>query len=99
MSKNVAVIAEPCVAVCDTACVDSCPVDCIHGPVALDQLRAIPQANRPSELQGLQLFVNPNECIGCWMCVSACPVNAIFEDEAVPEEWSHYIAKNADFFR
>ena len=25
-------ITEPCVSTCDTACVDVCPVDCIHGP-------------------------------------------------------------------
>lgn len=25
------VIAEPCIGVKDTACVDVCPVDCIHG--------------------------------------------------------------------
>ena len=24
------VIAEPCIGVKDTACVDACPVDCIH---------------------------------------------------------------------
>ena len=26
------IIAEPCVVTCDTACVEVCPVDCIHGP-------------------------------------------------------------------
>ena len=26
------IIVEPCVGTCDTACVDVCPVDCIHGP-------------------------------------------------------------------
>jgi ferredoxin len=38
------IIAEPCVGVCDTACVEVCPVDCIHftkdkdrsGPPKLD---------------------------------------------------------------
>ena len=25
------IIAEPCVGTCDTACVEVCPVDCIHG--------------------------------------------------------------------
>ena len=24
------IIAEPCVGTCDTACVEVCPVDCIH---------------------------------------------------------------------
>jgi len=27
------VISEKCVGVCDQACVDVCPCDCIHGPV------------------------------------------------------------------
>ena len=26
------IIADPCVGTCDTACVEVCPVDCIHGP-------------------------------------------------------------------
>ena len=26
------IITEPCVGTCDTACVEVCPVDCIHGP-------------------------------------------------------------------
>ena len=26
------IICEPCVSTCDTACVEVCPVDCIHGP-------------------------------------------------------------------
>jgi hypothetical protein len=33
------VITEPCVGRCDTACVNPCPVDCIHGPLPLDELR------------------------------------------------------------
>jgi len=32
------VIAEPCVGVKDTACVDVCPVDCIHGDENSPQL-------------------------------------------------------------
>ena len=26
------IITEPCVSTCDTACLEVCPVDCIHGP-------------------------------------------------------------------
>ena len=32
------VIAEPCVGVKDSACVDVCPVDCIHGNEETKQL-------------------------------------------------------------
>jgi NAD-dependent dihydropyrimidine dehydrogenase PreA subunit len=98
MSAFFAVITEPCVAVCDTACVDACPVDCIHGPLALEEIRVIPRECRSEELAGVQMFVNPEECIGCWMCIPACPVNAIFEDSEVPEQWQHYVAANAAFF-
>jgi NAD-dependent dihydropyrimidine dehydrogenase PreA subunit len=98
MTRQIAVITEPCVAVCDTACVDACPVDCIHGPMSLEQIRAIPPDERPAKLPGIQMFVNPEECIGCWACVSMCPVNAIFDKDDVPEEWHPYIAKNAEFF-
>ena len=49
-------------------------------------------------MSGIQMFVNPKECNGCWACIQECPVNAIFEDSEVPEEWHEYIAKNAQFF-
>ena len=31
------IIAEPCKGTCDTSCVEVCPVDCIHGPIPLDE--------------------------------------------------------------
>ena len=30
------IIGKPCVSVCDTVCVDVCPVDCIHGPIDME---------------------------------------------------------------
>ena len=35
-------------------------------------------------------------CIDCESCVPECPVEAIFLDENVPEEWQSYIALNAE---
>ena len=32
------IITEPCVSTCDTACLEVCPVDCIHGPIAVKDL-------------------------------------------------------------
>jgi NAD-dependent dihydropyrimidine dehydrogenase PreA subunit len=98
MNRSFAVITEPCVSVCDTACVDACPVDCIHGPVPVFEIRTIPNAERENALHGVQMFVNPKECIGCWACIPACPVSAIYEDTGVPEEWRQYIEANARFF-
>lgn len=75
------VIAEPCVGVKDKACVEVCPVDCIHGGE-----------------EETQMFINPDECIDCGNCAANCPVEAIYEDIAVPEKWKHYIALNAAHF-
>ncbi len=41
------------------------------------------------------LVIDPGECIDCGACVPECPVEAIFDAEAVPEEWTEYIALNA----
>jgi NAD-dependent dihydropyrimidine dehydrogenase PreA subunit len=90
------VIAEPCHGTCDTACVDVCPVDCIHGPIPLDQLRASKASG--GELK-LQLYIDPNECISCGACEPECPVDAIFEDEELPAKWSNFAASNAEFFK
>ncbi len=46
-----------------------------------------------------QYYINPDECIDCGACVPECPVEAIYEDVEVPEQWKHFIQKNADFFK
>ena len=76
------VIAEPCVDVMDKACVDVCPVDCIHGDEG-DKM----------------LYIDPEECIDCGACEPECPVEAIFAEEDVPEEWQNYTQINADWFK
>jgi Na+-translocating ferredoxin:NAD+ oxidoreductase RNF subunit RnfB len=52
------VIAEPCVATCDTACVAVCPVDCIHGPLPAEEMARIPREERATRLAGLQLYID-----------------------------------------
>ena len=44
------------------------------------------------------LFIDPAECIDCGLCVPECPVDAIFFEDDVPEQWTEYTQKNADFF-
>ena len=44
------------------------------------------------------LYIHPDECVDCGACEPVCPVEAIFFDDDVPEEWSGYVASNADFF-
>ncbi|MBO5633268.1 MAG: ferredoxin family protein [Aeriscardovia sp.] len=38
------------------------------------------------------LYINPNECVDCGACESACPVEAIFYEEDLPDEWKWYQA-------
>jgi len=76
------VIAEPCVDELDQSCVDVCPVDCIHFEDGVDR----------------KAFINPDECIDCGACEPECPVDAIFEGAAVPENWAEHTAINATWF-
>jgi ferredoxin len=45
-----------------------------------------------------QNYIDPEICIECEQCVLVCPVNAVFLDVDVPDEWKPYVAVNADFF-
>ena len=45
-----------------------------------------------------QLYIDPQVCIDCGACVSACPVEAIFADNDVPEKWREYTEINAAYF-
>jgi len=71
------VICQPCIGVKNTACVDVCPVDCIHDG-------------------GDMYYIDPDECVDCGACIEACPVQAIFPLESVPEQWKNFIQMNAD---
>ncbi len=46
------------------------------------------------------MFINPEECIDCGMCISECPVAAIYadEDEAISEEGVEVVKNNYEFF-
>ena len=91
------IIAEPCVSTCDTACVDVCPVDCIHGPDDIKGAGAEAKAEG-FVADGKQLYINPEKCIDCTACEPECPVEAIFAEDEVPEKWSEYIPLNYKFF-
>lgn len=92
------VITQKCVGTCDTACVDVCPCDCIVGPVPLDQLRAVSHAERGQQFPGIQMFIDPDECINCGACTHECPADAIYLDDDVPTEHREDVERNARFF-
>ena len=82
------VIAEPCIGTKDTACVDVCPVDCIH-----------PRKDEPAFETAKMLHIHPDECIDCGACVPACPVEAIFALDETPEKWKQFIPINAEYYQ
>ncbi|HEY6738487.1 MAG TPA: ferredoxin [Actinopolymorphaceae bacterium] len=44
------------------------------------------------------LYIHPDECVDCGACEPVCPVEAIFYEDDVPEQWKDYYAANVDFF-
>ena len=82
------IIAEPCIVTKDTSCTDACPVDCIH-----------PTKDEPDYETAEMLYIDPDTCIDCGLCVDECPVRAIFAEEDLPEEWSSYVQVNLDFYQ
>ena len=86
------IIAEPCIGTKDTACVDACPVDCIHPKKDTEY-----DDGRPGFDDVPQLYIDPTECIDCGACVPVCPVTAIFAEEDLPEKWHDYMEINASY--
>ena len=79
------VITDPCINTKDTACVDVCPVDCIH-----------PRKDEPEFEQATMLYIHPDECIDCGACVPACPVSAIYDSpESTPATQKQLVDANA----
>jgi NAD-dependent dihydropyrimidine dehydrogenase PreA subunit len=64
------VIAEPCIGTKDTACVDACPVDCIH-----PKKNTTYDDSRPGFDEIPQFYIDPVECIDCGACVPVCPLS------------------------
>src|SRR5204862_7168188 len=74
------IICEPCVGTKDTACVDACPVDCIH-----------PTKDEAEFEAATMLYIHPDECIDSGACEQAYPMTAIFPEHNVAGQWQHYI--------
>ncbi len=76
------VITRLCRDCVDGACVEVCPVDCIY------------EHSRGGELPN-QLFINPEECVYCGACEPACPWEAIYAADHVPEAFHDDVELNA----
>ena len=44
------------------------------------------------------LYIQPDECVDCGACEPVCPVEAIYYEDDLPEEWEEYLTANAEFF-
>ena len=76
------VITELCIGTQDKSCVDVCPVDCIHFEEGVDRI----------------LYINPDECIDCGACEPACPVKAIYPEDALPAEMEPWKEVNTKWY-
>ncbi|MGI5459247.1 ferredoxin [Streptomyces sp. CA-249302] len=45
-----------------------------------------------------KMYINPEECVDCGACEPVCPVEAIFFEDDVPQEWSAFRAADTEFF-
>lgn len=45
------------------------------------------------------MVIDPDECIDCTLCVAECPVEAIYDEEDLPDELRHFIELNAELAR
>ena len=43
-----------------------------------------------------RLYINPDTCIDCDACLPECPVEAIYADMSLPEEYAEWTEKNAE---
>ena len=88
------VVTKACLGTMDRSCVEVCPVDCFYyiKKKDLNDKYSMPLA-RGSE-EGM-LMINPDECINCGACETECPVQAIFEDTAVPEDMKEFVELNS----
>ncbi|HSU09414.1 ferredoxin [Pseudonocardia charpentierae] len=44
------------------------------------------------------LYIHPDECVDCGACEPVCPVEAIYYEDDVKDEWAAYTKANVDFF-
>ena len=67
------VILEKCLGEVYAACVDVCPVECIHpGPYKGEAF----------------MIIDPDVCIDCGVCLPECPIGAIVGSVDEAPEWA-----------
>lgn len=72
----------------DSACVDVCPVNCIH-----------PRPDETGFATADMLYIDPELCVDCNACTEACPIDAVMSADKLPPELAHYAQVNAEYAR
>ena len=49
-------------------------------------------------MEKISTFRRTDLRIDCDACVEACPVDACFAEDQVPDEWAEFTARNAAYF-
>jgi len=80
------VITDDCTK--DGACLNVCPVDCIH-----------PRLDEGEFATESKLYIDPESCIDCGACVPVCPPVAIFQEDELPEQKAHFKQVDAEWFQ
>lgn len=44
------------------------------------------------------LYIHPDECVDCGACEPVCPVEAIYYEDDLPDQWQPYYTINLEFF-
>ena len=71
----------------DGACIDVCPVDCIHPRKDEGEFETVPK-----------LYIDPQVCIDCGACVPVCPPKAIFAQDELPEDKTQFTEVDAEWY-
>lgn len=90
------VVTRPCLGTKDRSCVEVCPVDCFYD-IKKKEINArfgVEAAGSDGDNTVGMLVIHPDECINCGACETECPVEAIFEDSAVPDVDKDFISLN-----
>lgn len=82
------VITQPCINKKDGACIQVCPVDCIH-----------PRKDEADFAEVPHLYIDPDTCIFCGLCQDECPVKAIFHVDEVPADQKDFVEANAAYYK
>ena len=87
------VVTEPCIGTKDRSCVEVCPVDCFYNFESKELNQKDGKEPKNVGDYGM-LVIHPDECIHCGACEPECPVEAIYEDDDVPEKWKEFVELN-----